>query len=429
MFASLSGGARIRAADMSDRSPWGDFWFNPVGRGGAAPAVNDGTAMTLSAVWRGCNLISSHLAMLPLRMRKEGSLEQVRGHWLQALFRRPNAWQNGFEWRQMCQLHLLLRGNAYNEIVDDARGRITALIPRHPDFTRVLPVPGGGGDWYYEFRDPTSGVVRNVSRGQVWHLRGLSNNGVVGMSVISAAAESLGLSLNAQGYGNRYFANDGRPSGGWIEYPGKIAGKEQRTALREGFQEQQAGANRGRILILDQGMKYHDPVGISAQDSQFLETRKIGVNEVARWLGLPPHKLADLSAATNNNIEMQAMEYIGDTLMPWAELWEAAIENELLLEGEPLDPEFDFSRLERADSRTRAEVGQKHVYAGTLTRNEVRAAEGRPPLPGLDEPLVPVNMTLASLVGQQGAKPGAAPVAPINPQDDDAPLAPEQKEE
>ena len=416
-----------RADGWQDRSPYGDFWFQPApGRFGSS-AVSADTAMTLAAVWRGVNLISSHIAMLPLRLRKEGGMEQVHGHWVQKLLKKPNAWQNGFEWRQMMQAWLMLRGNAYNQIVDDERGRVVALLPRHPDYTTLEPLPNG--DWQYKFRDPKTGTVDVVPRGQVWHLRGLSNNGMVGMSVIAAARESLGLGLSAQRYGARYFDNDARPSGGWIEFSGKFADKEARRVWREQFQEQQSGENKGKTLVLDMGMKYHDPVGISAADSQFLETRKFQIPEVARWLGLPAHKLYDLSAATNNNIEQQALEYISDTLLLWAELWEAGIEDVLLFDSEGLEPEFDFGRLERADSKTRAEVTQKQVYAGTLTRNEGRAVEGRGPLPGLVEPLVPVNMMAASRLelGQGGGakpsknkrQPPAAPLAPQTPPDED----------
>ena len=40
-----------------------------------------------------------------------------------------HSYQNAFEWREMLQGHLVLRGNAYNRIVSNARSEITQLNP------------------------------------------------------------------------------------------------------------------------------------------------------------------------------------------------------------------------------------------------------------------------------------------------------------
>lgn len=378
--------SRIRAD--GDRSPWGDFWFQPVTMASMSGArVSADSAMALSAVFRAVQLISGHTAMLPLILKKEGDLKRIDGHPLQKLFKRPNRWQNGFEWRQMLQAHLLLRGNAYNEIIDNSRGDILELIPRHPDRMRVEQLPGG--DYRFRYTD-IDGSERILSRGQVWHLRGLSSNGITGLAVIEAARESLGLGLAAQSYGARFFANDARP-GGVIEFAGKFADKTARTAFRESWQEAQGSANRGKVAVLENGMTYKE-LGITNKDAQFLESRKFQINEIARWFGLPPHKLADLDRATFSNIEQQGLEYIIDCLLMWAEIWEAAIEAGLLFDDEGIEVEFDFRRLLRGDMAARAAYYHSGILDGWLTRNEARADDGREPLEGLDEPLRPLNM-------------------------------------
>ena len=380
--------SRIKAA-TDDHSPFSDFWFQPVGsRSMSGAVVTADSALRLSAVWRAVTLISGHISMLDLDLRKAGSKRRISSHPIYRLFRRPNPWQNGFEWRQMLTGHLLLRGNAYCEITENNRGEILTLTPRHPDKVTVEMLPTGS--YRYRVTDH-DGSSRLLSRGQVWHLRGLSNNGITGLSVLESARESIGFGIAAQTYGARYFANDAKPSGGWIEFPGRFADKAARTMFRDSVQAAQGDANRGKMMVLDNGMKYHE-VGISNRDGQFLESRQFQIADIARWFGVPPHKLADLSRATFSNIEQQSLEYINDCLLYWAEVWEAGIEADLLFEEDGLEAEFSFSKLLRGDSASRYGNYAKGIAAGWLTRNEAREDDGREPLKGLDEPLRPLNM-------------------------------------
>lgn len=398
--------SKIQAA--GDRSPYGDFWFEPVTvRTLSGMRVTSDTALQLSAVYRAVFLLAGHFAMLPMTIKQIGKLSRVDGHWLRKRFKKPNRWQNGFEWRMMLMGHLLLRGNAYNEIIEDRRGNVLELVPLHPDRVKVEML--ADGEYRYRVSD-ADGNERILSRGQVWHLRGLSSNGIVGLSVIECARESLGLGLSAQAYGARFFANDAKPTGGWIEYTGNFADKEARRLFRESVQEAQSDANRGKIMVLDRGMKYHD-VGVTNADAQFLESRKFQISDIARWFGVPPHKLADLDRATFSNIEQQGLEYVTDSLMIWTEIWENSVEDVFIFENEDVEVDFDFKKLARGDSTARANNNSKLVAGGIITRNEARADEGREPLPGLDEPLQPLNMGKTADAGDQNEE--SEPIEPL----------------
>ena len=372
-----------------DRSPWGNFWFEPVGvRTMSGLRVSADTSMQLSAVFRAVGLVSGHMALLPLKFYKRGTRKQVSHPLLNILNVRPNPFQNAFEWREMLQGHLELRGNCYNEIISDRKGQITALMPRHPDRVRVEGTPDG--DYRYIVTDQ-NGAARTVQRGSMWHVRGLSGNGITGISVIECARESFGLGLSAQSYGARFFANDAKPVGGWVEYPGSYKDKTQREQIRESLQDAQSGANRGKLMMLDHGMKYHE-VGLTNTDAQFLETRRFSVTDIARWFGIPPHKLGDLDKATFSNIEQQALEYIQDALLPRGARWKSSIVAELLFDDEEIDVSFDYTELLRGDSAAMRAYYHGGILDGWLTRNEARDMEGREPLDGLDEPLRPLNM-------------------------------------
>jgi HK97 family phage portal protein len=380
---------QIAASDV-DRSPYGEFWFEPVSVTSlSGMRVSADTAMRLSAVFRAVSLISGHMGMLPIRFFVPGSRTPVTDHPLVHLLNcRPNQWQNAFEWREMLQGHLELRGNAYNEIVIDGAGAISALLPLHPDRVKVEWLDNG--DYRYKLQE-REGQTRTLPRGAVWHIRGLSNNGVVGLSTIEHARESMGLGLAAQDYGARFFANDAKPSGGWIEFPGQFADKEARIMFRDTWQQMQGGMNRGKTAVLDRGMKLHE-LGAKNSDAQFLETRRFQISEIARWFGVPPHKLGDLDKATFSNIEQQALEYVQDALLQRAKRWEASIASELLLESEKFEIRYDFRELLRGDSAQRAGFYHQGIMDGWLTRNEARKSEDLEPIEGLDEPLRPLNM-------------------------------------
>jgi HK97 family phage portal protein len=383
---------RFRAS--SDRSPYGDFWFDPVSaRTSSGLRVSADSALRLSAVYACVRILSETLAMLPFvlyRQRPDGGKDRITDHWLYTLLaKRPNRWQNAFEWREMMQGHLALRGNAYNQIVSNPRtGEISELLPVHPDRIRIEMLDNG--DYRYRLTDRAGGS-RPIPRGEIWHLRGLSSDGLLGISPIELARENFGSALAAQDYGARFFVNDAKPSGGWVEFPGSFKDKAARDVFRESFQAAQSGANRGKMLVLESGMKYHE-VGVTNRDAQFLELRKFQITDVARVFRVPPHMIADLERATFSNIEQQSLDFIMHTMTPWAERWEASIEADLLFDDSGLEVEFDFANLMRGDRAARAAYYHSGILDGWLTRNEARIAENLNPIEGLDEPLRPLNM-------------------------------------
>jgi HK97 family phage portal protein len=327
-----------------------------------------------------------------------------------------NGGRRDAEWREMLEGHLALRGNAYCQIIANGVGEITDLIPLHPD--RVTIEMLQGMDYRYRVTD-RQGNVTIFAREDVWHIRGLSSDGYTGMNPIEINREAIAVGISAQSYAARFFENDARPPG-WIEFPGKFADLAARQTFRESVQAAQGGANRGKTMVLDQGMKYHD-IGLTNKDSQFLESRQFTKSDIAAMFRMPPHKIGDLSKATFSNIEQQSIEYGTDTISPWAERWESSIESQLLGVDTDIEIEFDLRILMRGDSAGRAAYYTSGINAGWLVRNEARDAEGLDPIDGLDEPLRPLNMVEE---GEEPPQPAGAPAPapepePADPEDDD----------
>jgi HK97 family phage portal protein len=420
--------SKIRAGEADDRSPWSDFWFTPVaGRNTAAGiAVTPDRALQLTAVYACVRVRSESFSVMPPKVyRKDkatGRRKLLGEHWLYPLLRKPNPYQNGFEWRQMCQAHLDLRGNCFNLMDTDRRGNILSLLPLHPDRVRLVPI--GESDYVYKYSQ-RDGTERTYSRADIWHMRTTMLDGYVGLSPVGMAREAIALGMAAQEYGGRFFQNDTR-GGGIIKMPGNFKDKAQREQFRESFQEAQTGSNRHKTAVLEFGMEYM-PLGATNKDSQFLEARGYTRTEIAGIYRVPPHMIGDLSRATFTNIEQQSLEFVTNCMTPTAELWEASIEADLLLEDEGnIDVEFDAARLLRGDQAARSAFYTAGINTGWLTRNEARDDDGREPIDGLDEPLRPLNMVEesdAATVQKAGKTKPAAPAQDPAPDDGDEPDA------
>jgi HK97 family phage portal protein len=385
-----------RRGAMDDRSPYGNFWFQPIGSHSISGVrVDKDSAMRLGAVFRCVSVLANTFPVLPFGLfkpRTDGGRTPQPKHWLyQLIARRPNKFQNPFEWRQMCMGHIALRGNCYNRIYANQRGEVTDVIPQHPD--RVKIDVFDNGDYRYRIKQPGGAPDIVLPRGQMWHLRGLSSDGIVGMSPLAYARDAIGGGLAAQEYGGRYFNNNGAPTGGWIEMPGKFGKQVDRENFREAWQNARSGENRHKTPVLEDGMKFHE-LGIRNDEAQFLDSRKFSVTDICRFFGVPPHLAYDLDRSTNNNIEQQSLEFVLYTMTPISAAWKASIHFDFLEENDGLEPDFNMSPLIRADQASRSSFYKTMFGQGAYSPNDIRLCEGENPIEGGDQRFIPVNMTV-----------------------------------
>jgi len=411
------------SADNGDRSPWGSFWFNPVPFNGMN--VTADSSLQLTAVYACVRYLAYTVAKLPFVLyeeREDGGKTKIKKHWLYRLFaRRPNEFQNPSEFRAMMQGHLSLRGNAFACIFGNGRGEVTDLIPIHPD--RVTVEILTDTNWRFRIKN-NDGSETLVARQNMFHLKGLSGDGILGYSPIQLARNALAGAIAAQNYGTRYFQNDAAPTGGWIEHPTHFKDAEARRLWSESWQEQQGGKNKGKVAVLEYGLKYHPGVPISNGDAQFIEARKYSVSDIARLFGVRPHKIGDLEKATFSNIEMQSLDSVCDDIEPWVDCWEEAIRFMFIdHDDDTLQVEFPLISLLRGDSAARSQYYNKGITGGWLTRNEARIAESFNPLPGLDDPLRPLNMISDSAADEEDEEIETGAALPVNANPDDPPPA------
>jgi HK97 family phage portal protein len=369
----------------------------------AGVAVNEHTAMNYSAVWAAVNLIAGDIGKVPLVLYKKtgDGKERYENHALYRLIHdRPNPQMGSMMFRRTLQAHALIWGNGYAEIERDFAGRPVALWPMLPS---QVSVKINGGMLQYEVKGSKAPVTLDAA--DVIHIRGLSDDGINGMSVIGNARESIGLSIAAERMGATFYGN-GSTFGGIIKYPvgaaagasGQLARDENRKALESRHQ----GVDRAhRLLALYEGAEYQQ-IGVPPNAAQFLETRQFQIEEVCRWFNLPPHKLKHLARSTFSNIEHQGIEYVVDTLDPWWVIWEEELTMKLVPQLERGIQVIEHVRegLLRGDAAARGDFYSKLFSIGSITPNEIRRRENLNPVQGGDTVYIPLNTVPLDRLGE-----------------------------
>ena len=374
-----------------------DRIFAEIVRAGASAsgaAVTSETALRVAAVYACVRVISETVASLPLKVYKRldtGGKDVATTHPLyELLHMRPNPWQTSFEFREMMQTHLCLRGNAYALINWRGDRIVDELIPLHPDRVTVTQRPDL--TLVYEVQN-ASGVRIPFPSEEILHLRAMSSDGIVGRSPLADLRESIGTAITTQDYAGRLFRNDATP-GVVLSHPGKL-GAEASKNLRESWDALFGGSsNARRTAVLEEGMKI-ERISMTAEDSQFLETRKFARSEIAGAFRVPPHLIGDLDRATFSNIEHMGIDFVTHCIRPWLVRWEQSLSRALVTAPQFYYPEFSVDALLRGDIKSRYEAYAVGRNWGWLSANDIRSLENMNPVEGGEVYLQPLNMNLA----------------------------------
>lgn len=352
-------------------------------RGGVSlsgASVTAETAMRVATVFACVRLRSGPVANLPLMIKRRVD-ERVREDASDSpvgvlLRRRPNGWQTPSQFRRMMQAHVLLRGNAYALKVS-SRGEVRALIPMNPD--RVEVKQDGTGRLVYTYTTP-GGTATVLGQEEVFHLVGMSLDGIRGISPIAYARETIGLAISMQNDGARVFRNGARVSL-VLEHPGKI-GPDGRENLKASLDMYRSGGEaEGRALILEEGMKVGN-LAMTAEDAQWIESRNFTRTDIAMFYGVPPHMLGDTDKSTSwgTGIEQQTQGFVTFCLEDDLTMWEETINRDLIPAASPdIYAKFNRAALVKGDIKTRWEAYVKALQWGVYSPNEVRALDDMNP--------------------------------------------------
>jgi HK97 family phage portal protein len=399
-----------------------DTWLDSLGGGptDAGITVSAESALTYSPIWRGINLIAGDFSRLPLFVYKrvgEGKKRDPRHPAYYMLRRKPNPETVDGVFKSTIEAHALLHGNGFAYIVRRGNGTPTEMWILPPVSTYLVRVDGA--KWVVTTIDAEQ---HKIPYKDIFHIPGLSYDGVSGISLIEKAKQSIGLGLGMQKYGATFFGNAARASV-VLEHPQSISeGAAER--LKNSWDKMTKGLkNAHRTVVLEEGMSAKH-MSINAKDAQLIESRQFETREVANWLGVPPHKLGDPTRTSYNSLEQEAQAYL-DGLDPRLVAYENECWDKLLTEQEKRDDthlvEFERKALLRADLAARAAYYSKALGGVPWTLvDEVRGIENLPPLPNGEGAVfrIPLNMGEAG-EEEPEPEPVAPPSIPPEPEDDE----------
>lgn len=393
--------------------------------------VSHQSAMALSAYYASIRNLSEDLSKLPLEVRerrgggKRGSDERY-DHPASLVLQQPNPIMSGFEFRRTVQHRALGWGNGYAEVVRNGMGEVVELWPIHPERIRPEVQPDGRSVLYHWWSPGFEPVT--LTPAQVMHIRGLGD-GIVGYSLLSLMAESVGRGLAAQRHGAAYFGEGATKR--LVASVKQKMNPDSRAQLRKrikGDQETDPVGYR-RIPILEGDVTLTD-LGVNPKDAQYIETEDLTVEDLARWFRMSLSKLQfDKRAKGWSTLDAQQRDYVTDALLGWGITWEGECRLKLLAPNEraALFLKHNFNALLRGDNSGRSAYYTAAFMRGELSVNEIRDLEDLNPIddPKADMHYVPVHLQPVEALPEPEPKldegDGVEDEEPDEEQDDDAP--------
>jgi HK97 family phage portal protein len=371
-------------------------------------------ALRASGVLACLRILTEDLSTPPLLLKRriQSGAEDAVNHPLYNLLRYgPNPFQTSLELREHIFMDLILVGRSA-VWAQRVNGDVAALWPLRAEALNFAgQSPNGDLKWNYSSPE----LTRSFTHQDLWRTNMLSSYIVDGRSMVLLAREAVGLLLAAEEQGARLFSN-GIQTDIVFEVADEMD-KDQKENLRTSLAETYGSSkNAWRALLLEGGVKANK-IGLTAQESQYIESRSFQLTEIARVFRIPDVMLGIASGktATYASAEQFFMSYAKHTLTPWTERIEQTIRRDLILPKETdLFAKHNLNALLRADRQTRYESYSKGISAGFINRQDARSEEDMDVVPGLEKFLIPVNMVVMGPDGMPiptGPAPGTVPGA------------------
>lgn len=354
--------------------------------------VSSQRAMRLTAVFACVRVLAESIGMLPCSLFKstgKGKEKATSERIYKLLTLKPNGYMTPQEFWEMVILCLCLRGNFYAYKVK-ALGEVAELLPIDPG--SVVPKLNSNWEPVYQVTFP-DGTTDILGQDDIWHVRILTLDGLVGLNPIAYAREAISLGLATEEHGARLFGN-GAVTSGVLRTEQQLSDSAYQR-LKSDFEEKHQGlGNAHKPMILEMGLDWKS-MALNAEDSQFLETRKFQLEEICRLFRVPMHMVQNTDRATFSNIEELGMGFINYSLVPYLTRIEQRINIGLVRESKQgtYYAKFNVGALLRGDMKSRFDAYATAINWGMYSPNDCLELEDRNPRPGGDIYLTPMNMT------------------------------------
>lgn len=391
---------------------------------GSPGNMSQDAAMKLSACNRAVNYLSDMMGMLPMSVRNWHTQSEIQEHYLgRVLWNRPNEAMTPFTFWKLIECNRLLFGNGYAYIHRDGDLRPVELIWLPPDC--VDPYLTESGKLLYRFYHPNNGRGYLLDPMSVLHYKAYTEDGIHGISVLHHARNTMETAAAREAYDKAVYENGGSPAGtletatdlsGYAKDPdGKAIQRgdgsfvTRKDILRGEWERVHSGAaNSFRVAVLDLGLTYK-PIAVNNRDAQFVESKSVSIEDIARFFGTPLNKLFTGKQSYNSN-EANSLDVLTDTLQPIVTQYEQEDKWKLLTTSETdkgLYIRRNMMVTLRADTAARGTWYKNMREIGAYSVNDILHKEGEPSVPGGDKRLYSKNFDDLENLGKTPTVPQA----------------------
>lgn len=349
----------------------------------------EGRAMNLSAVYRATELISDGVAILPIRIYNNSSkCKNIdEEHPLNLVF--TDSADNLITKYNMIKLMIqsvILRGNGYAYIWRDGNGTATNIQYIESEDV-IINYNKYANTLYYQITNH-KGLRNKIEPCNMIHLVKNSWNGIEGVSILSYASRCIENSQSTEESAKNFFSK-GCNLSGTLTVTGAPLSAEKKLAIRQAWQQTYTDGGSG-LAVLEGNMQYQ-PIQVSSKDSQMLESRLYNVQDIARFFGINPVLLGDLSHSSYGSIEAIQNDFLVHTLQPYIEMVEREFNRKLLTPTEKrfLKIQLETNEILRTDKTAQATYYGAMLTNGIMCINEVRKELGYNPIEGGDKHMIP----------------------------------------
>lgn len=244
-----------------------------------------------------------------------------------------------------------------------------------------------------KYRVSGSGEPIVLDRSQVLHVPGPSTNGIVGMSILEYATETIRLGSGYNDFTQKFFDN-GVTATGYFKHPGFLKEEAYQRMKKETKDQWTGMKNLRKPMLLEDGLEF-EALTIKPVDAEILSSKKFQIEDICRFFRVQPHLIQHLEKSTFNNIEQQSLEFVMYTMLPHFKRVEENINSQLLTPKQVSQGyyyEYNIASLLRGDQKAMAESFAKGIQWGWFSVNDVRRLLNLNSVNGGDTYLQPMNM-------------------------------------
>jgi HK97 family phage portal protein len=358
--------------------------------------INSETAFQVNAIFSAVSLISDTISTLPLDAFVRADGERVAMRPRPTWVTKPDVDTTREAFYGAIIVSLLLDGNAFVRVYTQ-NGQIVNLTVLNPAKVTIKRNGLGRVQFVVEGEKApltTDDIIFIPDVVRPGNLRGVSR--------VEALKDNFGLAMALENYAARFFGQ-GATTQGIIEFPGEMT-YEQAQALQQSFDARHKGWRYAhKTGILYNGAQYK-PTNVPNDQAQFLDSRRMAVEDVARAFNIPPNLMGLPGTTSYASVEQNNLAWVTHCIRPIVQKIENALSVLLALSpnGANAFLRFNIDGLLRADINSRMSAYSTGLQAGFLTINDVRRLEDLqkiddPSAETVRVPLANVNIEAANL--------------------------------